>query len=601
MLVQVCLCQRVRYHRQFGSLEKPKWACIIGKISGRPARKTRVNIAVLILSPFNALGEKIILCSKVCCYYYPRLSSTNTNAILAAGTTYLDHAGTTPYPRSLLKAFEKDMNTHIFGNPHSNSPSSVHSTDSVESARLQALKFFKADPDYFDLIFVANATAAIKMVVDCLSDFRRNENGRTLQGYRYGYHADSHTSLVGAREISKTPARCFESDEAVEDWIHTQVSRSTFDPLNGEALELFAYPGQSNMNGRRLPLDWPGRLRSISGGHKVYSLFDAAAYVATSPLDLSNPETAPDFTALSFYKIFGFPDLGALIVRKEAGHVLAQRRYFGGGTVDMVINGSYEDMWHANKSMSIHEMLEDGTPAFHSITALNSAFRVHQALFGSMTNVAKHACTLVEKLYGMMSALSHANGLPVCKIYKDSRSQYGNSKTQGPTIAFNIRDCKGDWIGKSQFERLAILNNIQIRTGGVCNPGGIASALELPPKEMHANFREGVRCGNDLDEINGKPTGIIRVSLGAMSNVTDIDTFMHFLRSFVDRTFENTPLQPLNGSKSTDKSPLAESGGKSDFSTTAEGNEYHSPANAIGKRRTGFCLGLRSWRLHRKF
>lgn len=459
-------------------------------------------------------------------------------------TTYLDHAGTTPYPRSLMQEFERDMNTHLFGNPHSNSPSSILSTDSVESARLQALNFFKADPEHFDLIFVANATAAIKMVVDCLSDYRRSENeAQSLQGFWYGYHADSHTSLVGARETSKTTARCFDSDEEVENWLSTRESRPLpYHPVNGEALELFAYPAQSNMNGRRLPLDWPARLRSNSKqGRDVYSLLDAAAYVATSQLDLSNPDTAPDFTALSFYKIFGFPDLGALIVRKATGQILTQRRYFGGGTVDMVINGKvdgpFEDMWHANKSKSLHEMLEDGTPAFHNIAALNSAFKVHRRLFGSMTSVAKHTCSLIQRLYEPMSRLCHADGLRVCEIYKDSFSQYGDSRTQGPTIAFNIRDNKGTWIGKTEVERLAILNNIQIRTGGVCNPGGIASALCISPKEMRENFAKGIRCGNDLDEMNGKPTGIVRVSLGAMSSVRDVDTFMRFLHTFVDTTF----------------------------------------------------------------
>ena len=450
-----------------------------------------------------------------------------------------------------MEEFEREMNSHLFGNPHSNSPSSMHSTDSVETGRLQALRFFKADPEHFDLIFVANATAAIKMVVDCLSDCHWNVDGHIVKGFRYGYHADSHTSLVGPREISSAPARCFESDEEVEKWLRSRESQlESHVPVNGEALELFAYPAQSNMNGRRLPLNWPARLRTTSRpGDEAYSLLDTAAYVATSQLDLSNPNTAPDFTALSFYKIFGFPDLGALIVRKAAGHVLTQRRYFGGGTVDMVINGKtdgpLEDMWHASKGLSLHEMLEDGTPAFHSIAALNSAFKVHRMLFGSMTNVAKHTRTLIKTLYDTMSALSHADGLALCEIYKDDASRYGDSKTQGPTIAFNVRDSKGNWIGKSEFERLAILHNIQIRTGGVCNPGGIACALRLSPSEMRDNFREGVRCGNDLDEINGKPTGIIRVSLGAMSSARDVDTFLRFLRTFVNTCREDArPVHP---------------------------------------------------------
>ena len=414
------------------------------------------------------------------------------------------------------------------------------STDVIESTRLQALAFFKADPKHFDLIFVANATAAIKLVMDCLSDHSQRAASW------YSYHADSHTSLVGIRETAGRFSRCFMSDQEVDDWIHARQSRSfqegiLQDSPTDEGISLFAYPAQSNMNGRRLPLSWSGSIRSANTpSSQVFTLLDAAAYVTTAQLDLSDPDNSPDFTALSFYKVFGYPDLGALIVRKASGHVLSERRYFGGGTVDMVINGSNvgtdTDAWHAKKSTSLHEMLEDGTPAFHSILALSLALKVHQRLFGSMENVSKYTCNLITRLHRKMSKLYHANGLHLCKIYESSPSRYGNSKDQGPTIAFNVCNSRGEWIGKSDFERLAILNNIQLRTGGVCNPGGIASALEMSPKEMRNNYDEGLRCGNELDEINGKPTGIVRVSLGAMSSVKDIDYFISFLQLFVDTT-----------------------------------------------------------------
>ncbi|KAL8976295.1 MAG: hypothetical protein Q9205_007666 [Flavoplaca limonia] len=133
-----------------------------------------------------------------------------------------------------------------------------------------------------------------------------------------------------------------------------------------------------------------------------------------------------------------------------------------------------------------------------------------------------------------MASLLHSNGAPVCTIYKHSGSDYQDSRTQGPTIAFNLRTCRGAWIGKSDFERLATLNNIQLRTGGVCNPGGIASYLDLSPKEMRENYAEGLRCGNGIDEMNGKPTGIIRVSLGAPSHMQDVEACVNFVARFVD-------------------------------------------------------------------
>ena len=463
-------------------------------------------------------------------------SPCNLSSRFLQGTTYLDHAGTTLFPRSLMQSFSKDMMSNLFGNPHSHSPASSLSTVRVAAVRSRMLTFFRASPEHFDLVFTANATAATKLVMEGMRDYNC---GFGAEPFWYGYHADSHTSLVGVREVASAGFRYFRSDAEVEGWLSDDNTRSAT-PIENSSLRrgigLFAYPAQSNMNGRRLPMSWPGRIRASHKleHHTVYSLLDAAAFVTTAQLDLSDPDIAPDFTALSFYKIFGFPDLGALIVRKKAGHLLRSRRYFGGGTVDMVINDS-DEAWHADKDESLHQILEDGTLPFHSILALDSALDVHERLYGSMDLVSQHTCALAKTLYDQISRLRHASGVPVCTIYKHPASEYGDKKSQGPTIAFNLRDSSGAWIGKSDFEQLAIVNNIQIRTGGVCNPGGLAWALDLSPKEMRSNFEEGLRCGNCIDVLHGKPTGIIRVSLGAMSNLEDVKALISFMQIFVER------------------------------------------------------------------
>ncbi|KAG8528885.1 uncharacterized protein KY384_006574 [Bacidia gigantensis] len=445
-----------------------------------------------------------------------------------ADTVYLDHAGTTPYPRSSVDVFSKDLKQNLFGNPHSNSPSSKLSTTRIDSARKRLLAFFKADPEHFDLVFVANATAAIKLVVDCVDDYSRSQPS---PGFWYGYHADSHTSLVGVRAVASCSAY-FASDESVESWLDGVDIRATTD---AEKVGLFAYPGQSNMNGRRLPLSWSARLRqSPYAMHRnTFTLLDAAALASTSQLDMSHHETAPDFTAVSLYKIFGFPDLGALLVRKASSHLLRKRRYFGGGTVDMIINATDEkNTWHANKN-STEERLEDGTPPFHNIIALESALTIHERLYGSMSNVSGYTCALSKALYDRMKVLYHRNGNPLCKIYAGSCPAYGDKTKQGPTIAFNLMDKAGKWMGKSEVEQLAIARGIQLRAGGVCNPGGIATSLELSPVHMRENFDEGLRCGNGIDVLHGKPTGIVRVSLGAMSSMQDVEAFLSFLKTFV--------------------------------------------------------------------
>ncbi|PWY93464.1 molybdenum cofactor sulfurase protein [Aspergillus sclerotioniger CBS 115572] len=434
---------------------------------------------------------------------------------LLRGTTYLDHAGTTLYAKSLIESFSRDLTSNLYGNPHSMSAPSQLSTQRVDDIRLRALRFFNVDPEEFDLVFVANATAAIKLVADSLRE-------STPQGFWYGYHVDAHTSLIGARELAGIGNRCFMTDAEVERWI------SELGTEPGHGPRLFAYPAQSNMSGQRFPLEWCERIRNSA--ENTYTLLDVASLVSTSPLDLSDASAAPDFAVLSFYKIFGFPDLGALIVRKSAGHIFDKRKFFGGGTVDMVLTQGAQ--WHAKKQSSIHERLEDGTLPFHNIIALGSAFETHERLFGCMANISSHTRFLAKRLHDRMTALRHHNGEKVCHVYRSPHSDYGDPSTQGPILAFNLRSSQGAWIGKSEVEKLASVRNIQIRSGTLCNPGGTAASLDWTGADMLRHFSAGLRCGDDHDIMDGRPTGILRVSLGAMSNLNDINNFMAFIEEF---------------------------------------------------------------------
>ncbi|KAH8731332.1 pyridoxal phosphate-dependent transferase [Phaeosphaeriaceae sp. PMI808] len=442
------------------------------------------------------------------------------------GTTYLDHAGTTLYAKSLIERFSTDMISNLYGNPHSASNSSQLTTRRIEDVRLRLLKLFNADPREFDVIFVANATAGIKLVMDA---FRDQEDG-----FWYGYHRDAHTSLIGVREAA-ADHKCFTSDAEVTEWIERQDNE-------GSRTALFAFPAQSNMNGRRLPLEWSHRIRNSK--HKnAYTLLDAAALVSTSPLDLGSSDEAPDFTVLSLYKIFGFPDLGALIVRQASASVFDRRRYFGGGTVEMVV--CLKEQWHARKADTLHERLEDGTLPIHSIMALDTAMTVHQELYSSLTQISKHTGFLAKRLYEGISSLHHSNGRKVCEVYKDPVSNYGNTANQGPILAFNLKNDSGGWVSNAEVEKLASIRNFQLRTGGLCNPGGIASSLDLVPWEMRENFSAGQRCGNDNDIIRAKPTGMIRVSLGAMSTLKDVKSFVAFVREFFVQESLRTITSPI--------------------------------------------------------
>ncbi|KAH8910878.1 PLP-dependent transferase [Coniochaeta sp. PMI_546] len=456
---------------------------------------------------------------------------------------YLDHSGATIYAKSTIEAFAGQMMAGLYGNPHSaNEPAKI-SGDVVDDVRGQALRFFGADPKHYDLIFVANATAGIKLVADAFRDLAEKTRTGT---FWYGYHKEAHTSLVGVRELTNGDHHCFEMDDDVAVWLENPANSRIVHRRNLTGLGLMAYPGQSNLNGRRLPLEWLKHLRESQALQNTYSLFDAAALAMTSPLDhiFADPSSAPDFTCVSFYKIFGFPDLGGLIVRKDSGHILALRKYFGGGTVTMV--SAVGSAWHKSKALessvgqearhALHEGLEDGTLPFHSILALGEAIQVHKRLYGSMTNISCHTTNLVRVMHDGMTALCHPNGQPVCHIYGEDEA-FGDPKRQGATIAFNVFRQDGTYVPYSTVESMANEKKIYVRSGGICCPGGLFTALRYEPWELDRARSAGHHCGSDgISLIHQLPTGVVRASLGPMSTISEVHAFLVFLREvFVEK------------------------------------------------------------------
>jgi molybdenum cofactor sulfurtransferase len=429
--------------------------------------------------------------------------------------------------KSLIDSFADDIKSNLYGNPHSNSTPAHLSGERIDNIRIRALRFFNADPEDFDLIFVANASAAIKLVVDCFRDTACENKRSSQRKFWYGYHRDSHNSVVGGRELTSGNHRCFHSDAQVDDWIDDPKSAPDHNQLG-----LFAYPGQSNQTGRRLPLSYPKRIRASRRGQNTYTLLDAAALATTTQLNLD--EVQPDFVSISFYKIFGFPNLGALIVRKASGHTLLQRRYFGGGTVDMVI--VLEDSWRAMREEDVlHNRLEDGTLPFYSIFALDHAMTIHNQLFTSMARISVHTCFLIKHLYSSMSTLNHSNGTPLFQIYSEKESEFGDPETQGSTIAFNFFRPNGEAVGYRDVEKHANEYGIFIRSGGLCNPGGTATYLNWSTPELRKAFAAGLRCSQPFQIVNGKLTGVVRISLGAMSTKEDVDRFLRYAQDhYVD-------------------------------------------------------------------
>ncbi|XPS99846.1 Molybdenum cofactor sulfurtransferase [Ascochyta lentis] len=484
------------------------------------------------------------------------------------GITYLDHGGTTLASKSLMDSFSTQMKSCILSNPHSDASKPSFSALMVEQTRLKVLKLFNANPERFDVVFTANATGAIKLIMECLAGHE--------QGFDYLYHQNAHTSLVGVREQAWS-SHCLATAEEMEYWLDGGKVLPDQEPRIRPTL--FAYPAQSNMSGERLPLSWASRIRSSAQHENTYTLLDAAALISTSPLDLSSHAAAPDFVTMSFYKIFGFPDLGALIVRKASAHVLQRRKYFGGGTTETI--ACTEKPWVERKMTSVHASLEDGTIAIRSILALNCAIDTHTNLFGGLAQVSKHTGWLAKTLHNRLAGLKHANGVPVCHMYKAPTSMYGDSKSQGATVTFNIKKSDGTW--KSGFDVGAMLraSDIHVRTGSLCNPAGMASALGLSADDLRVAFDSGFRCNQQGNDIRGNiPYGMIRATLGAMSTIGDVETLVRFVEKHLVEHPSQTP-RMSGGNQS----------GEPERSTIATTSFDEKPGKVIDRHTVGMSQG----------
>nr|XP_015799608.2 molybdenum cofactor sulfurase [Nothobranchius furzeri] len=468
------------------------------------------------------------------------------------GITYLDHAAATLYPESLLRNFFRDISTNVYGNPHSHSPSSRLTHDTVEQVRSRVLQHFNTTSKDYSVIFTSGCTAALKLVAET---FRWRPQTEGEAGSHLCYLTDSHTSVVGMRGLTTTlgvaalPVSSQELKTRAKDGIQEE-------DVICQTPHLFCYPAQSNFSGRKYPLSHVEGIRArrlypacdLQG--RWFVLLDAASYVTCSSLNLQ--DCPADFIPISFYKIFGFPTgLGALLVRNDAAGIL-RKTYFGGGTAAAYLSGEN----HYVPAENISDRFEDGTVSFLDIIALNHGFESLYRITGNMHNIQQHTFGLARYTYTLLSSLCHGNGRPVAQIYAEG--QFESPITQGAILNFNLLDSSGQIVGYSQVDRMASLFNIHLRTGCFCNTGACQAFLGITDQQMKRNLQAGHVCGDGVDLVDGQPTGSVRVSFGYMSTFEDCQKFLSFVAEcFVMKpvTVNRARLQELKAARESSDRP----------------------------------------------
>ena len=429
------------------------------------------------------------------------------------GQIYLDYTGGSLYGASQIRAHQRFLLENVLGNPHSSNPTSHAATERVESCRRQVLEFFNGSPDEYAVIFTANASHALKLV---------GESYPFEPGDRFLLTFDNHNSVNGIREFDRAhgaetayvpvvPPEMLVDEAVLEE--HLALARP-----GGH--NLFAYPAQSNFSGVQHPLEWIERAQRR--GWDV--LLDAAAYVGTSRLDLSRWH--PDYMAVSFYKMFGYPTgVGVLIARWPALRRL-HRPWFAGGTITVASVQADSHVLAAGA-----EAFEDGTLDYANIPAVATGlgFLERAGMDRIRTRVGCLACWLIDRLL----ELRHANGRRLVRLYGPRRPE-----RRGGTVTFNFCDPDGRLIDHELIEEQAGRRRISLRTGCFCNPGAGEMALGLSRDELVGCFSQrpdGMTYEEFRTCIDDKGTGAVRVSLGIASNFADVEQLLRFAASFLDR------------------------------------------------------------------
>ena len=437
------------------------------------------------------------------------------------GAAYFDYTGSGVYRESAVRKCLKELENNLFGNAHSRNPSSMLTENNVENARDMILKFFRADPEEYSVIFTSGATGGLHLVGESFpwsknsKFYYLHQNHNSVLGIReYAYHFGANFTAIG-EEILPLRDACDES-------IHINNCY----PKDKKVYSLFAYPAEDNFAGVKYPLEWISQIQNgyFNDGSEWLVLLDAAAFVPTNRLDLSKYK--PDFVTMSFYKMFGFPTgLGALLVRNK-DTTLLNKIYWGGGTVVFASEPDRYCLFHGRPC----SRFEDGTINFLSIVSLKHMFDSIEEL--GIDNIEKHVYSLTRYLYTTLRDMKHSNGQPMFEIYGLHDQQ--NGIHNGGIVSLNILKYDGSYLGYYQAQTDFTNHNIHVRTGCHCNPGACRLYLKQNNDEIKEWSKERDSCSDSYDMLNGKPLGAIRISLGYLTNFNDVMKLIRFLETYRD-------------------------------------------------------------------
>lgn len=429
---------------------------------------------------------------------------------------YLDFTGAALAPKHLVDEHAQMMNSTILGNPHSQNAPSLASTKMDSEARQSVLDFFCADPSEYEVVWTANASAALRVVGEC---YPFSEQGAFL------YAPDCHNSVNGifqyaTRNKARTGGFRFLEHTLNYDWasFSSQIEHLAAD---ASGPKLMALPGESNASGLKHNVR---RYADHAHEHGWNVLLDAAAMAPTNPIDM-NAVGKPEFVSLSFYKIFGYPTgIGCLLAKRSALQNL-HKPWFCGGTVRYV-GVSSSTIIPLEYNPGRHEEYEDGTINFQATGAVTAGIRYMQNI--GMEDLELHVKFLSALTEMKLRELTWGNGAPLVYIPPNM----SDDDQRGHALPVVFLAWNGELLHHKIVESILSARGIAVRTGCFCNPGSSQQILmnhfDTFGKNMDIFVEHHLRYlqfKGRLDEMveKGASQGYVRISFGAPTNRADVE------------------------------------------------------------------------------
>jgi molybdenum cofactor sulfurtransferase len=386
--------------------------------------------------------------------------------------TYLDYATKAVWPESVIYNFTHSLQDNLYGNPHSESPSSELSSNTVDALRSRILKFLRTDLLKYSVIFTHSNSHALKTFIEA-----------------FPFNSSSQFVLTDSASDNLLGLKSLATDRG--------ATVSTFRPnkfVLSKGPNLIALPLVDAFTGASLDEKTIAKILEL----RAFSLVDASLAIPYSPINL----TETPFSALTFglEKWFGFPQLGVLVVSNSLIPLL-RKPYFGGGTLVYALPNKD----HEKPRMRPSEKFEDGSLPFLNIAAVDSGFAFWRHL--GPANVRLHTEEISRFMYESIANLTREDGSKLVKIYAENGSRI---------LSFNFVAANGTVNDYRPYLEAALHNDIFISGGCQGTPGSCARALGY------------------VRDVNASEIGALRASVGWATTEADIERLCAFIYDWAD-------------------------------------------------------------------